>query len=161
VSKFHLIHAEVHRPEITACGLRVRGSRGSARDKRRYRRPHIVGIGQFERFAVKARCVTCQSDLNKWRKAPTRQPPLIRGICWVIQRRVTQIGGSLGVIIPRDFAEAMDVDSKSKVRLTLVGRQLVIELDDDTIPEASFRRAFATVLRKYAPTFKALAEHDK
>jgi len=78
-----------------------------------------------------------------------------------VQRRVTQIGGSVGVIIPRDFAEAMGVDSKSSVRVSLVGRQLVIEPDDDTIPQASFRRAFATVLRKYAPAFEALAEHDK
>lgn len=78
-----------------------------------------------------------------------------------VQRSLTAIGGSLGVIIPRDFAEAMDVDKKSKVRLTLVGRQLVIEPEDDTIPEAGFRRAYAAVRRRYGAAFRALAAHDR
>lgn len=67
MSKFHLIHGKVHTPEITACGLRIRGSRGSARDKRKYRRPAVVPIQQFTRYSLKARCVTCQKDLDTWR----------------------------------------------------------------------------------------------
>ena len=78
-----------------------------------------------------------------------------------LRRRVTKVGGSLGVLIPRDLAEVMGVQEGSQVRLSLVGRQMVIEPENDTVPEASFRRAFATVLRRYAPAFKKLADHDR
>ncbi len=75
-------------------------------------------------------------------------------------RRVTKVGGSLGVLVPRDFAEAMGVKEGSEVRLSLVGAQLVVEPQGDTASEASFRRAMAIVLRRYAPTFEALAARD-
>lgn len=75
-------------------------------------------------------------------------------------RRVAKIGGSLGIIVPRDLAEAMGVSEGSEVRLSLVGNQMVVEPQGDTISEASFRRAMATVLRRYAPTFEALAKRD-
>ncbi|MFZ5478839.1 MAG: AbrB/MazE/SpoVT family DNA-binding domain-containing protein [Myxococcota bacterium] len=78
-----------------------------------------------------------------------------------IQRKVKKVGGSLGVLIPRDIAEAMSVEEGSPVRLTLVGRQLVVEPADDYATDAEFQRAFATVLRRYGPTFEALAEYDR
>ena len=77
-----------------------------------------------------------------------------------LHRRVKKVGGSLGVLIPRDVAEAMGVRDGSPIRLSLVGRQMVVEPEDDTIPEASFRRAFATVMRRYGGTFERLAAHD-
>jgi antitoxin component of MazEF toxin-antitoxin module len=77
-----------------------------------------------------------------------------------LQRRVTKIGGSLGIIIPRDLAEAMGVEEESLVRLSMVGRQMVVEPEDDTISDDSFRRSYATVLRRYGPAFKMLADHD-
>ena len=77
-----------------------------------------------------------------------------------IHRQVTKIGGSLGVLVPRDMAEAMGITQGSGVRLSLVGRQLVVEPDDDTIPEASFNRALKTVLRRFGPAFKQMAEID-
>jgi antitoxin component of MazEF toxin-antitoxin module len=77
-----------------------------------------------------------------------------------LHRRITKVGGSLGVLIPRDVAEAMGVSEGSPVRLSLVGRQMVIEPEDDTVPDASFRRAFATVVRRYGQTFERLAAHD-
>lgn len=55
----------------------------------------------------------------------------------------------------------MDVNSKSQVSLSVVGRQLVIEPTDDTVPAATFRRALATVLRRRASTLKGLAEFDR
>jgi antitoxin component of MazEF toxin-antitoxin module len=78
-----------------------------------------------------------------------------------IERRITKIGGSLGVIIPRDIAEAAGVESGTPIRLTLVGRQIVIEPKDDTMPDATFQRAFAAVLRRYGPAFQALADYDQ
>lgn len=33
--------------------------------------------------------------------------------------------------------------------------------DDNTIPDTSFRRSFAAVLRKYGKAFKQLADHDE
>jgi antitoxin component of MazEF toxin-antitoxin module len=78
-----------------------------------------------------------------------------------LHRRVAKVGGSLGILIPRDVAEAMGVTEGSPIRLSLVGRQMVVEPEDDTVPDASFRRAFATVLRRFGPAFARLAEHDK
>jgi antitoxin component of MazEF toxin-antitoxin module len=78
-----------------------------------------------------------------------------------IHRQVTKVGGSLGVIIPRDIAEAMGVASGSPVRLSIVGRQLVVEPEDDTPSDAEFQRAHAAVLRRYGPAFSGLAEFDK
>lgn len=78
-----------------------------------------------------------------------------------LHRRVAKVGGSLGILIPRDLAEVMGVKEGTPVRLSLVGRQMVVEPEDDGLPEASFRRSFATVLRRYGPAFKALAEFDR
>lgn len=77
-----------------------------------------------------------------------------------IHRKVTKVGGSLAVFIPRDVADMMQVGEGAPVRLSTVGRQLVVEPEDDTVPDASFRRAFATVLRRYGPAFEALAKYD-
>jgi antitoxin component of MazEF toxin-antitoxin module len=78
-----------------------------------------------------------------------------------LHRRVAKVGGSLGILIPRDLADVMGVKEGTPVRLSLVGRQMVVEPEDDTLPEASFRRSFATVLRRYGPAFKALADFDR
>ena len=78
-----------------------------------------------------------------------------------LHRRVARVGGSLGILIPRDLADVMGVAEGTPVRLSLVGRQMVVEPEDDTLPEASFRRSFATVLRRYGPAFKALADFDR
>lgn len=77
-----------------------------------------------------------------------------------IHRHVSKVGGSLSILIPRDAAEAMGIKEGSPVRLSLVGRQMVVEPEDDTIPDASFRRAYATVLRKHGPAFEAMAKYD-
>jgi antitoxin component of MazEF toxin-antitoxin module len=78
-----------------------------------------------------------------------------------LHRRVAKVGGSLGILIPRDLAEVMGVEEGTPVRLSLVGRQMVVEPEDDSLPEASFRRSFATVLRRYGPAFEALADFDR
>jgi antitoxin component of MazEF toxin-antitoxin module len=78
-----------------------------------------------------------------------------------VRRRVRRIGGSLGVLLPRDIAEAMDVKEGSEVRLTLVGRQVVVEPADDTLDDGAFRRALATVLRRHRTTFELLAAYDR
>jgi antitoxin component of MazEF toxin-antitoxin module len=77
-----------------------------------------------------------------------------------IHRQVTKVGGSLGILVPRDLAEAMGITKGSNVRLSLVGRQLVVEPDDDTIPDATYRRALKTVLRKFGPAFQKMADID-
>ena len=77
-----------------------------------------------------------------------------------VHRTVKKIGGSLAVLIPRDVAELMGVSEDSAVRLSLVGRQLVVEPEDDIATEATFQRAFAAVLRRESRSFQALADHD-
>ena len=78
-----------------------------------------------------------------------------------IKRRIKRIGGSLGVLIPRDLAEAMKVKEGSEVRITLVGRQVVVEPADDTVDDGVFRRAMAAVLRRHGRAFKRLAAYDR
>jgi antitoxin component of MazEF toxin-antitoxin module len=78
-----------------------------------------------------------------------------------VERKVTRIGGSLGIIIPRDFAEAMNIEVGSKVELRLSGRELITTPGYASMSKAKLRRVAAEVLKKYAPAFKALAEHDQ
>jgi len=78
-----------------------------------------------------------------------------------VKRKVRKVGGSLGVLLPRDFAESANVQDGSDVRVSLVGRSFVIEPEDDTIDEESFRRAYAKVLRRYGKAFEELAAHDR
>jgi antitoxin component of MazEF toxin-antitoxin module len=78
-----------------------------------------------------------------------------------IRRRIKRIGGSLGLLLPRDIAEAMAVKEGSEVRLTLVGRQVVVEPADDTLDDTAFRRALAAVLRRHRRTFDLLAAYDR
>lgn len=78
-----------------------------------------------------------------------------------VHRRVTKVGGSLSILIPRDVAEVVDLKEGSEFCLHVVGRNIVIEPDDDKMSEQSFRRAFATVLRKHESVFSGLAEYDR
>jgi antitoxin component of MazEF toxin-antitoxin module len=78
-----------------------------------------------------------------------------------LRRRIKRIGGSLGILIPRDFAEAMSLRDGSPVRLTLVGRQVVVEPEDDALDDNDVQRAFRAVLRRHGRAFTKLAEHDR
>ncbi|MGH7334397.1 MAG: AbrB/MazE/SpoVT family DNA-binding domain-containing protein [Candidatus Rokuibacteriota bacterium] len=78
-----------------------------------------------------------------------------------VRRQIKRIGGSLGVLLPRDIAEAMDIKEGSEVRLTLVGRQVVMEPADDSLDDAAFRRAMAAVLRRHRRSFERLAAYDR
>lgn len=78
-----------------------------------------------------------------------------------IRRRIKKIGGSVGVLIPRDLAEAMGVRDGSDVRMTLVGRQLVVEPEDSIALDDDFMRAFSAVLRRYGSSFESLARLDE
>ncbi|HEY3237126.1 MAG TPA: AbrB/MazE/SpoVT family DNA-binding domain-containing protein [Polyangiaceae bacterium] len=78
-----------------------------------------------------------------------------------VRRKIARVGGSLGVLIPRDIADAMGVEAGSPVRLTLVGRQMVVEPTSDDLDEGTFRRAFAAVLRRNSKTFAHLAAFDR
>src|SRR5439155_22558914 len=78
-----------------------------------------------------------------------------------LQRRVRRIGGSLGVLLPRDIAEAMGVKEGSEVRLTVVGRQVVVEPVDDMLDDGAVRRALAAVLRRHGRAFRLLAAYDR
>lgn len=77
-----------------------------------------------------------------------------------IERRVVKTGGSLSVIIPRDIAAMINLEEGSAVRMSVVRRSLVIEPSDETASDEVFRRAFATVLRRYDKAFAGLAAYD-
>jgi antitoxin component of MazEF toxin-antitoxin module len=77
------------------------------------------------------------------------------------RQRVKRIGRSLGISLPRDIAKAMNIEEGAEVRLTLVGRQLVVESADETLDAGAFRRAFAAVRRRHRRTFELLAAYDR
>jgi antitoxin component of MazEF toxin-antitoxin module len=77
-----------------------------------------------------------------------------------LRRRVKRIGGSLGILLPRDFAAAMNLKAGSEVRLTLVGKQVVVESAAGSLDDGAFRRAFAAVLRRQRSAFQLLADYD-
>ena len=78
-----------------------------------------------------------------------------------LRRRVKRIGGSLGILLPRDFAGAMKLEAGSEVRRTLVGNHVVVESAADSVDDGAFRRAFAAVLGRNRRAFKLLAEYDR
>ncbi|OFW04693.1 MAG: hypothetical protein A3I61_12230 [Acidobacteria bacterium RIFCSPLOWO2_02_FULL_68_18] len=78
-----------------------------------------------------------------------------------LRRRVKRVGGSLGILIPRDFATAMHVKEGSEVRLTLVGNQVVVEPVEGSLDDGGFRRAFAAVLRRHRRGFGLMARYDR
>ena len=70
------------------------------------------------------------------------------------------MGGSLGVVIPKAVSELVGLADGSEVSLSVVGRQIVIEPTDDTIPDETYRRSLGAVLRRYGPAFEGLAKFD-
>ncbi len=78
-----------------------------------------------------------------------------------IRRIVKKMGGSLGVLIPRDVAEAIGVSDGAEIEMTVVGRQVVIESARDSADDATFRRAMGAVLRRHKRGLVALAEYDE
>ncbi len=78
-----------------------------------------------------------------------------------VQRKIRKVGGSVGVLIPRDIAEAMRVEPGSEVNLTLVNGQLVVEPTEGYAPMHVFRKAFAAVLRRDEQIFANLAAYDQ
>ena len=76
-----------------------------------------------------------------------------------LQRRLKRIGGSLGVLIPRDFEEAPNVKDGSPVRLILVERQVVIEPVDNSLDDTAVQRADAR--RCHGRGFVLLAAYDR
>jgi hypothetical protein len=80
-----------------------------------------------------------------------------------LQRQVKKIGGSLGIIIPKDYAQDLGFFEGSPLKLSISGRQMIVEAEDeggDYISDEAFNKSFRTVLRKYGSAFKALAEYD-
>jgi len=77
------------------------------------------------------------------------------------RQKVKRIGDRLGVLLPRGIVKAMDIEEGDELRLTVVGRQLVMEPADDTVDGGAFRRAFAAVLRRHRRTFNLLAAYDR
>ena len=65
-----------------------------------------------------------------------------------LRGRVKRIGGSLGILIPRDFAEAMDVTDGTEVLTSPYGTRWTT---------TSVRRAFGAVRRRHSSTFEHLA----
>jgi antitoxin component of MazEF toxin-antitoxin module len=78
-----------------------------------------------------------------------------------VHRRVRKVGGSLGVLIPRDLAAAMGITEGSEVEMTMIGSQLVIESTSGVASDAAFQRALGAVTRNHGKALRALADFDR
>src|SRR5438876_537493 len=63
-----------------------------------------------------------------------------------MKRTVVRMGGSLGVVIPKALSELVGLADGSEVSLSVVGRQIVIEPTDDTIPDETYRRSLGAMM---------------
>jgi putative addiction module antidote len=74
----------------------------------------------------------------------------------MIKLKVTQIGNSLGVILPKEALAELNVDRGDELYLTKGPSGLQISASEETNAEAlELGRAF---MKRYRKTFKALAE---
>lgn len=71
------------------------------------------------------------------------------------------MGGSLGVLLPRDVAEATGLEAGTEVSMTVVGNQIVIQAASAAMDDAVFRRAMGAVFRRHDKGFKALSDYDR
>jgi antitoxin component of MazEF toxin-antitoxin module len=59
----------------------------------------------------------------------------------MIVRRVTKVGGSLCVLVPRDIAEMVGLKATSSINLTIDGRRLLVEVDNSAPARQTRKRA--------------------
>ena len=71
-------------------------------------------------------------------------------------KKLTKIGNSCGLIVPREFMESAGLSEKSQVELEIRGDELVVR--PARLKDYKVMKTFMTVVRDYDKLFKKLAK---
>jgi antitoxin component of MazEF toxin-antitoxin module len=79
----------------------------------------------------------------------------------MIRKKLQKIGGSVGLVLPRDLAAAAGLAEGDEVGLTLHGSRLVIEPITRRARREAIAASFDAVLERHGETFRRMAEFDR
>lgn len=79
----------------------------------------------------------------------------------MIKKTLRKIGGSVGLVLPRDLVAAAGLAEGDEVGLTLHGRRLVIEPVTRRAGGADFRTSLEAVIERHGDAFRQMAEFDR
>ena len=76
----------------------------------------------------------------------------------MVVKKLTRQGNSSALIIDRRILELLDIDQDTQLKMTIKGRQLIVEpLEEDELQER-FKKAMRRTGEKHAKGFERLAK---
>jgi antitoxin component of MazEF toxin-antitoxin module len=79
----------------------------------------------------------------------------------MIRKKLQRIGGSIGLVLPRDLVAAAGLAEGDEVGLTLHGRRLVVEPVTRRPTREQLNTALEAVVKRHGDAFRQMAEFDK
>lgn len=79
----------------------------------------------------------------------------------MLTKRLQRIGGSVGLILPRDVMHAANLSEGDELRITVVGSRIVLEPVLDWASEEDVDTALAAVIERSGEAFRLMAEYDR
>lgn len=79
----------------------------------------------------------------------------------MIRKKLQKIGGSVGLVLPRDLVAAAGLAEGDEVGLTLHGRRLVVEPVGRRVARDALNTSLEAVLARHGEAFRQMAEFDK
>lgn len=79
----------------------------------------------------------------------------------MIRKKLQKIGGSVGLVLPRDLVAAAGLAEGDEVGLTLHGRRLVVEPVTRRVAPGAVAKSMEAVLKRHGEAFRQMAEFDK
>ncbi len=79
----------------------------------------------------------------------------------MLVKKLTRIGNSIGLLLPRDLVQAVDLKEGEEVILTVHGRRIVVEARTRFASNEEFASASEAVLDRHAEAFRLMAEYDR
>ena len=75
-----------------------------------------------------------------------------------MRRRLTKIGNSYGLILPRDVLDLLGVDPSSEVEVELAGNTLLVTAPDRSREDVEAALAYLVSKRERSEVYRRLAE---
>lgn len=79
----------------------------------------------------------------------------------MIKKKLQKIGGSIGLVLPRDLVAAAGLAEGDEVGLTLHGRRLVVEPVTRRSGGDAFHASLEAVIERHGEAFRQMAEFDR
>lgn len=73
-----------------------------------------------------------------------------------VVKKLTKIGNSYGVILPREYLEEIGIDEKAEVEVEVKGGE--VTLRPARLEDYKIMKTFLSVVRDYEPVLKRLAK---